>query len=876
MQAYREKIDQEVARRFRYVSIIGGILHFAFGLLDIAQYPDKAKLFIWIRVIACSLVLFNLLVSYTIKKHSLFIWISDLSITIAGLSIVTMIYFAEGIASNYYEGLNIVFLALFGANCFYALHNLCVGLIIFTCYLIACWLNPQPFTVALLAPKVFFLGSTISFIYMVTYFFSRQSKMDFIKSEQLKENAQTLSAINQKLIATERAKSEFFANVSHELRTPLTLILGPIKQLLSDPQTTTDQKHDLKVMQRNASVLLKHVNELLDLARLDSSKMEVVWEMTDISKLLRFVCGHFEYIARVKMIDFKIKAGSSLVYPADRQKVERVLFNLLSNAFKFTPEGGRIDVEIKKIDEYIEISVDDSGPGIPTNMRESIFDRFSQVDTGDARKYGGTGLGLSISKEFIELLSGQIFVANTAKNGGARIIVRLVKEPESMQGVEPASLQTARPSEIPTLGYTDTASPQHLNLPQTKQSIGDTNVKKPAVLVVEDHADMNNFITQLLSADYNVMPFLHAKEALKFVDVLRPDLIITDLMMPDFSGEQLINAIRKDQAAENIPIIVLTAKSDPQLAEAIFKWGAQDILIKPFSESELKARVAHHISMKRLRDLLETDVSAKSSSLQEMAESLIRTAAEKTKALDVAEKALRTRDEILMNLSHELRTPMTSVLGWLELIRNGELDENEREAALSTVFKNATIQQDLINTLLDLVSAQRGEIQLTPSILDIDTIISEVAFTLGPLLHAKNLQVVRAQANKRIRITADAVRLKQVFMAILSNAIKFSSPNQIITVDVEDDGDGVTIAIKDQGQGISYEYLPHVFTYLRQEDPTSVRQFGGAGVSLALCKNLVELHGGRIEAYSEGKYKGSVFSVHLPKHMSFQDNSTHH
>ncbi|MDP9348973.1 MAG: sensor histidine kinase, partial [Gemmatimonadota bacterium] len=237
---------------------------------------------------------------------------------------------------------------------------------------------------------------------------------------------QELEQLLARIRELDELKSQFFANVSHELRTPLALILGPADRLLSNGEKLTPpQRRDVEVVRRNASMLLKQVNDLLDLAKLDAGQMTLAYARVDLAELVRRTAGHFDALAPERQISFVVDAPDRLDAEVDPEKMERVLLNLLSNAFKFTPEGGRVKCELRLAEDRLALlSVRDSGPGVRPELRRAIFERFRQGDGGSNRHFGGTGLGLSIVKDFVELHGGTTGVTD-APGGGALFLVEV-------------------------------------------------------------------------------------------------------------------------------------------------------------------------------------------------------------------------------------------------------------------------------------------------------------------------------------------------------------------------------------------------------------------------------------------------------------------
>ncbi|MGH8355283.1 MAG: ATP-binding protein, partial [Pseudomonas sp.] len=245
-------------------------------------------------------------------------------------------------------------------------------------------------------------------------------------NQSLQQANAELEQLYEQTRELDRFKTQFFANLSHELRTPLPLILGPTEKLLANAEPGSPLRHDLEVVLRNARLLLKHVNDLLDVSQLETGQMPLAYLNTDLAQLLRLTGGHFEALAQERGIAYEVRSGPTLLAQLDPGQVQRVLLNLLANAFEFTPAGGRIrcSLEADERARQIQIEVADSGPGIAPEQRERVFERFRQLDGGATRRHGSTGLGLAIARELVALHGGTLSI-DDAPEGGALFRVRL-------------------------------------------------------------------------------------------------------------------------------------------------------------------------------------------------------------------------------------------------------------------------------------------------------------------------------------------------------------------------------------------------------------------------------------------------------------------
>jgi DNA-binding response OmpR family regulator len=319
----------------------------------------------------------------------------------------------------------------------------------------------------------------------------------------------------------------------------------------------------------------------------------------DLAELVRLVGAHFESLAADRAIAYAMLAGDRLPAQIDPAKVQRVLINLLSNAFKFTPAGGTIRVQLRGEGERARavVEVADSGPGVAARDREVVFDRFRQVQGGVTRRFGGTGLGLSIARDLVRLHGGTIVVSEAAE-GGALFTVQLPLRAPAGASVRPEAAVSAPRLDV------------RLDAPVEPATGGgpdpDGGPGAPLVLVIEDNRDMNRLVRDCFSGHYRVEAAFDGEDGLARARALRPDLIVSDVMMPGMSGDELVRAVRGDPDLQAVPIIVLSARADDAARVRLLREGADDYVYKPFSAEELRARAATLVRARLVEDRLET------------------------------------------------------------------------------------------------------------------------------------------------------------------------------------------------------------------------------------------------------------------------------
>ncbi|WP_422359220.1 hybrid sensor histidine kinase/response regulator transcription factor [Reichenbachiella sp.] len=395
--------------------------------------------------------------------------------------------------------------------------------------------------------------------------------------------------------ALDRLKTQFFSNITHEFRTPLTLILGPSEQILK--QNKLDEsftRSQVELIRRNSKKFLQLINQLLDLSKLEDQQMSVELYRGSLNEFVKNVVENFQSAAYQKHIRLNLDSQLPISYHLfDRDKLDKIIYNLLSNALKFTPEEGTIDVTIgpSEVDgNSIALSVKDSGIGIAEDKLPYIFDRFYQVEGATTREYEGTGIGLALTKELIELQGGTIRVSSEVSKG-TQFVVELPIEQVSSSEISTSQVDEA--SEIHQTFVLD-------DLPQVENQGIDPESEKQVILIVEDNNDLRTFIQSVLQEKYQTLMASDGAEGVALALKHIPDLIICDVMMPEKDGFELTKALKNNSLSSHVPIILLTAKSTLKSRVEGLESGADAYLNKPFSVDELLLTVNHQIQTRRL------------------------------------------------------------------------------------------------------------------------------------------------------------------------------------------------------------------------------------------------------------------------------------
>ncbi len=416
------------------------------------------------------------------------------------------------------------------------------------------------------------------------------------QNEQLQAHQARLEQQADELRRANALKSRFLANISHEFRTPLTLTFGPLDDLLSGQFSGIDQaRSHLERARRNGHRLLRLINQLLDLSRLDAGALRLHARRYDLVPFLQQRLAVFESLAASRRLRLRFTAEAErLPHVFDAERLETVVLNLISNAFKFTPEGGTITVAVRKDDAgQAVLSVHDTGVGIPPEHLPYLFDRFYQVDGSTTRAREGTGIGLALVKQLVDLHGGHIAVESTVGQGTTFTVTLPEREAGAAWGDDggPAGSRTAE------VVLADLARSRPGGDGAPAEEVGE---EATVVLVVEDNADMRAYIRAHLEAAYHVVEAANGVEGLEQARALVPDLVLSDVMMPQMDGFDLLAALKADERTSHVPVVLLTARADVESKLHGLDTGADDYLAKPFNADELNTRVRNLIEQRRL------------------------------------------------------------------------------------------------------------------------------------------------------------------------------------------------------------------------------------------------------------------------------------
>ena len=673
----------------------------------------------------------------------------------------------------------------------------------------------------------------------------------YSRSNEVQKANQELARLNQKLQHLDDLKSQFFANVSHELRTPITLIIGPVDQALAEGGHTDEVEHLLRNVRQNARLLLKHVNDLLEITKIEAGKVEPHYVQVDLADLTQQLAGNFESLAHSRNIHYSVLTPPHLTAQVDPGKVQKIVLNLLANALKFTPSGGTVTLSLGVDGAYAELRVGDSGPGIPEALRSRVFERFYQSENPSTRRYGGTGLGLSIVREFVHLHRGEVKVEESSL-GGAEFLVRLPLQADAGTVVDIVS--TGFPEESVELSDWQLSSPS-----PTTEAFGqapppplERAEERPTVLVVEDNPQMLDYICRNL-AEFTTIRARDGREGLEQARNLAPDLILTDVMMPGMSGPQMLSEIRSYPELDGVPVVVLTARAEDDLRVELLKAGAQDYLFKPFGAEELATRVSNLIKAKRTQEKLAAaygDLKA-------------------TQAQLVHAAKMASLGQLVAGLAHEINNPIAYATNHLYMVTNwmkeiaDSLTEDLSEDILAKwqrVEKRLSSAREGVDRVKELVVKLRTFSRLDQGEFKAVDIVESVESVLMFLEHRMSGRIeVQRYYGPQKSVECFPGALNQVIMNLVSNAIEAIEGPGTITISTGQKEDCFYLSVQDTGCGLPTGQEDKIFDPFFTTKPVGI----GTGLGLSISYGIMESHRGRIRALNRAE-GGSEFILEIP------------
>ena len=864
---FRESLRQKNIDNLRMGAILGGSLVPVFWILDWWIIPEHVMLTLVIRL-ACTVYAAFLLGAIArsrawIEKHVDFLSLTfTLSMT---FSIAVMCWLHNGMESPYYAGISLViigtgFLFSWSPKLSIAFCGLTYGFYILP--FVAGLYGVNDFSVVF-SNQLFLLSTMIVILAAQRHRYQLEER-EFYSNLALQRTKGSLEAAVDKLKEMDRLKSEFFSNITHELRTPLTMILSPVESLLDGEMGdfSASQRAYLRPIRRNALKLLKLINDMLDLARIEERFMRIRVQRTDLTELLTEIVEHAGPLAARKDIALVLDIRSTRDdLHLDLEKVERAVINLISNALKFTEQDGEVTLFLEADGDEVTVGVQDSGVGIPAEKQDQIFERFSQADGTVTRRYGGTGIGLALSRELVELHDGRLNVDSaegkgslftiTFKAGEAHLRPEVLDRRQARDSSEAARRADDLGPQEWTRQLLEQRDYRFLDIEEVTERRLATREEAASratkVLVVEDNLEVLRFIHMQLRDEHAVYLGRDGVHGLELALRERPDVIVTDYMMPKMDGLSMLRELRKNKTTADTPVIMLTAKSRVEDRSEAREAGADIYLSKPFSPKELRSAI---------RGLLERQ--------GRQADVFMR-------------EHVRNLEVISAGLAHEIHNP-------LSYVKNAFVVISEKVESVSSMLERQDmepservekIQKSLVRMNRMREIARRGIERIEqvvklvrryaregypeePTPMVLDAAVRDV----GELITAggdKDVEVTMNLQAGEAAVICVPEEMHQVIRNLWQNAIEAVAHDGQVRVSTRCDNGVAVFEVADNGHGIPRENLPRIFTpFFTSKEPGK-----GLGLGLAISQHVVTRAGGSIAVESmEGK--GTTFRVQLP------------
>lgn len=749
---------------------------------------------------------------------------------VIGMGVVAVTQLAGGGASRYHEALLLMFFAyplVIPARPISAGISLSLVTLAYDFVMIA---TDTTGPVGIWASNNFMLWGGIVMATAGVALLYRQRRREFQARTALAYTTDELAQALEAAREVDRLKNEFFANISHELRTPLTLILSPVDELLGKLRPSPE-RDALKVVRSNATRLLRMIDDLLDLARLEAGGLRLRIMQIDVENLAQRVSGNAVPTATAKGINMVFSSeGEEPEMFGDPHRIEIVLTNLVGNAMKFTPPGGRIEINVFHNPAGTAVEVTDTGPGISREEQQRIFDRFHQTETSERRRQGGVGIGLALARELAQLHGGSLTVESEIGKGSTfTLFLQSGKEHFHTEIIERRQLQTElhpgrriedRVTGAPARSMEETTIELRPSQRPPERVLLDRG-RVPRILVAEDEADLRGFIVGVLKETYAVDAAANGAEARELMKQNRPDLVLTDVMMPEVSGLDLTRVIKEDPSLRNIPVILLTARGENEAALEGYEAGADDFVSKPFHTKVLQARIRAHLKMRGL-------------------------------SLQLADQArLASAGTLAAGLAHEVKNPLNAAVNAVKVLERGGSSRVSNERLMDIVI-DALNRIDGVISALDAHARPADGTDLAPC-----NVRNAVESTLNLLEHKMKRVAVHADYGATGDVFAPARAFNQVLLNLVDNAVRAGGEN--IWIELRQVDKQVSVAVADDGPGVPHDMVHRIF------DPffTTRVEGEGTGLGLHLSRRIAQECGGELR-YEPRPGGGARFVMEIP------------
>lgn len=703
-----------------------------------------------------------------------------------------------------------------------------IGLMI----LFATMLNDILYNQRILPTSMLFPFGLFIFIFIQSFVLSLRFSKAFSDVEVLSDE---LEARNRRLLELDRLKDEFITNTSHELRTPLTGIIGIAESLLDGAagKISSELQQNLILIVNSGKRLANLVNDILDFSRLKHADIALSPKPVNLRSITDLVLNFSRILVSSKEITFhnNIDDRVPLVH-ADEDRVQQILTNLIGNAIKFTTVG-QVTIDARKNTDLVEISVSDTGIGIPREKLSVIFESFEQADGSISREFGGSGLGLAVTKNLVELHGGRIWV-NSEEDRGSVFTFTLpiasdqarFDETESGVSIEEVPQPVAKVKDLPVEDIMERS----------------VDVDQSATILIVDDEPVNIQVlsNQLSMHNFGIITAMDGYQALKKLEQETPDLVLLDLMMPGLSGYDTCVKIRETHNTSELPIIILTAKN--QVGDLVrgLACGANDYITKPFAREELLSRIDNQLKLQRYsQELLTMNLN-----LEIVNQSLEKRVAERTRELSARNEQIK---EFLHILCHDLLNPFSSLSSIMEVLQLSPGQFEEMQHYMRTAIDNGIAMIEMVRKMKDL---EESKLKNDITACTLTHLIDESHKIMSQQLQQKQLSLnVTVDPSLKVMVEKTSF-INSVLSNVLSNAIKFSYSGSAIEIFANNDDDHVYLYIRDYGIGMPPSISGNLFAMDKSTSRKGTNGEIGTGYGMPLVKRFIKAYGGSIEITS--------------------------
>jgi signal transduction histidine kinase len=859
-------------------------------VLDYWVYPDRLWQFLLYYRLSCSFLVGGIwLLHGTTFGTRYFRVLQAFIVYLPAFFICLMIYTVrdQDPASRYYAGLNLILLAISAVGHWPfrdTLISVCGVIVMYLAVDVAQWDASRK---DVFANNLYFLALTGVIVVAGNIVYNRLVFREFALRFELDQHQKTLAEAkttleetNRRLVELDRIKSRFFANISHELRTPLTLLLAPLETLLHSANRSFDAqtREWLRTMYGNGLRLLKLINDLLELVRLESGKVEVHRQSVRLHDFLVGLASEVRQLTDDKHVRLRVEVGPGVAaVMVDQNKLEKIVLNLLFNSVKFTPAGGEVELRGAREGDSLVVSVRDTGMGIPADQVPFLFQRFWQADASSHRKYQGAGIGLALVKELAEAQGGSVAVESVVEQGTTfrvhlpflpGVAEAPVAEPlaaefgavAATRGAPAKATETEPDQTAVWLARLYRQAELFPSITPVQESLRPVETGRPdqraKVLIADDEPDMLRFLRSQLVGDFQVLEAADGDQAIAKAAQFLPDILVCDMMMPEKDGLEVCRELRRRLPTQSLPILLITARADEETKLAALAAGASDFLSKPFSTSELNVRLRNLVRGYRYQRELGRQNQALEQTLEQLKEA---------ESQLVASEKMASLGRLSAGIMHEMNNPLNFIKTNLFVLRERHrlLPAEAREDFLEMVGD----LEDGVGRLQAIVAELRRFAHPHPGLdeaIEVDGLVGSVLrFMSHELKDGARVELDLAPGHV---ITGNRNKLLQVLINLVQNAVyavrKRASANGEGTIRIASRTVGETdeLTVRDNGVGIAPEHVSKIF-----EPFFTTKDVGeGLGLGLSICYRIIEEHGGRISVQSEpGQF--TEFTLALPR-----------